>query len=70
MQKWQHCKLEGNRVSFLGASGVFNNKADAYIGERSAWHKLEEEGWQLVSAVPGEDGETVFYFKRPAPPDK
>ena len=70
MQKWQHCKLVGNRVSFLGAAGVFNNKSDSHLGERSAWKKLEEDGWQLVSAVPGEEGATIFYFKRLAPPER
>lgn len=67
MQRWQHCKLEGNRVSFLGAAGVLDNKSDAYVGERSAWKKLEEEGWELVSVVLDLEGVPVFYFKRPAP---
>ena len=69
MQKWQHCKLEGNRVRFLGASGLFKDKADTHLSERSAWNKLEDEGWELVSVVPDPDGELIFFFKRPAPPE-
>ncbi len=66
MQRWQHCKLEGSRVSFLAAAGVFDNKSDAHMGERNAWKKLEEEGWELVSVVLDLEGAPVFYFKRPA----
>lgn len=65
-QRWQYCKLEGSRVTFLGAAGVFDNKADAHLSKRSAWSKLEDEGWELVSAVSDPDGELVFFFKRPA----
>ena len=67
MQKWQHCRLQGNRVSFLGAARIFENKADSHLWERTAWSKLEDEGWELVSVVTDPDGEFVFYFKRPAP---
>jgi len=67
MQRWQHCKLEGNKVSFLGAAGVFENKGDAHLGHRAAWSKLEDEGWELVSVVNDPEGEPVFYFKRLAP---
>lgn len=68
MQRWQHCKLEGNRVSYMGASGVFDNKSDAHLSPRTAWNKLEVEGWELVSVVNDpESGELVHYFKRPAP---
>lgn len=66
MQRWQHCRLKGNRVHFLGAAGIFDNKGDAHVTERSAWSTLEEEGWELVSAVPGPDGEFVYFFKRQA----
>jgi hypothetical protein len=65
MQRWQHCRLKGNRVHFLGASGIFDNKADAHLTERGAWSKLEEEGWELVSAVADPEGEFIFFFKRP-----
>lgn len=67
MQKWQHCKLEGNRVRYLGAAGLFENKGDAHMGERKAWSRLEDEGWEMVSVITNPDGEPVFYFKRPAP---
>ncbi len=67
MIRWQHCKLEGNRVEFLGAAGIFNNKADAHLGERAAWRRLEEEGWELVSVIANAEGEPVYFFKRPAP---
>ena len=68
MQRWQHCKLVGNKVSFLGASGVFDNRADAHLSNRTAWSKLEEEGWELVTAIVApETEELTFFFKRPAP---
>jgi len=66
MQRWQHCKLEGNRVSFLGAAGVFEDKGDSHLRHRAAWSKLEDEGWELVSVVTDPEGKAVFYFKRPA----
>ncbi len=65
MEKWQHCKLDGNRVVFLGARGVFENKADAYSTQRGAWGVLEDAGWQLVAVVPDAKGELVYFFKRP-----
>jgi hypothetical protein len=69
MQRWQHCKLVGKRVRFVGASGLFEDKSDSHLGERSAWSRLEHDGWELVAAVPDpqEDGELAFFFKRPAP---
>ena len=67
MRKWQHCKLEGSRARFLGAAGVFENKADSHLGKRAAWNKLEDDGWELVSVVTNPEGEFVFFFKRPAP---
>ena len=70
MQKWQHCQLHGNRVRFLGAARLFENKADAHLGERTAWSKLEDEGWELVSVVMDAEGEPVFYFKRPVPSEE
>jgi hypothetical protein len=66
MQRWQHCRLKGNRVQFLGAAGILENKADAHLSERTAWSKLEDDGWELVSAVSDPDGEFVYFFKRPA----
>jgi len=68
MQRWQHCRLKGARVRFLGAAGVFEDKADSYLSERSAWSKLEDDNWELVSAVMGPDEKFVYFFKRPALP--
>ena len=70
MQKWQHCTLIGNKVRFLGAASVFENKSDAYMTERSAWSKLEDEGWLLVSVVVDGDGNLVHYLRRPASPEE
>ncbi|MDY0018702.1 MAG: hypothetical protein RBT47_01735 [Anaerolineae bacterium] len=67
MQKWQHCKLHGNRITFLGAAGVFDNKADAYLTERTAFGKLEDTGWKLVSVLPDSEDGFVYFFRRPAP---
>lgn len=69
MQKWQHCKLQGNRITFLGAAGVFENKGDAYLGERAAFSKLEDTGWKLVSVLPDPqtEGEFIYFFRRLAP---
>jgi hypothetical protein len=68
MQKWQHCKLEGSKIHYLGAAGVFDNKADSRISQRTAWSMLENEGWELISAVMNNDGEIEYFFKRPEPP--
>ena len=67
MANWQHCKLQGNRVTFLGARGVFENKKDAHMTDRAAFGSLEEEGWELVSVLPDPEGqgEFVYFFKRP-----
>lgn len=67
MQNWQHCKLVGNKVCFLSAANVFDNKSDAHITERVAWSKLEDDGWELVSVIMNEDGEREFFLKRPKP---
>ena len=66
MTKWQHCKLQNNRVMFLGAAGVFENKKDAYpAGERAAFSHLEDAGWELVTVLPDPDGNFIYFFKRP-----
>ena len=64
MSKWQHCKLQKNRVTFLGAAGVFENKKDAYVSDRSAFSRLEDEGWELVTVLPDPDGDFIYFFKR------
>ena len=67
MQKWQYCKLQGNRVMFLGAAGVFENKRDVYLSDRTAFSYMEDEGWELVTVLPDPDGDFIYFFKRPAP---
>ncbi len=66
MQKWQHCRLQGNRIDYLGAAGVFENKRDAHLSARAAFSRLENDGWQLVSVQPDpqKDGEWIYFFKR------
>ncbi|HNT75219.1 MAG TPA: hypothetical protein PKH77_09390 [Anaerolineae bacterium] len=70
MTKWQHCKLQKSRVTFLGASGVFENKRDVYVREPSAFSNLEDEGWELVTVLPDPDGDFVYFFKRPVTDSK
>lgn len=69
MQKWQHCKLQGSRVEFLGAAGVFENRADAHLNPQAAFSRLEDDGWKLVSVLPDPqtEGEFIYFFRRPAP---
>jgi len=69
MKKWQHCKLQGNHITFLGAAGVFENKEDAFLTERAAFSKLEDTGWKLVSVLPDptREGEFIYFFRRHAP---
>lgn len=65
MAKWQHCKLQAKRVTFLGAAGVLENKKDAYASERNAFSALEDASWELVTVLPDPDGDFVYFFKRP-----
>ena len=63
--RFEHCKLVGTQIVYLGHDGVFENKKDKAWNEFRAWDYLEKEGWELVSVVM--DGEQqVAYFKRPA----
>ncbi len=70
MTRWQHCKLQKNRVSFLGASGVFENKKDVYVSEEAAFSHLEDNSWELVTVLTDPDGDFVYFFKRPFPEKK
>jgi hypothetical protein len=63
-QRFEHCKLEGTRIIYLGRSGVFEDKRDRTANPFFAWNYLENEGWELVTVVV-ENGEHVAYFKRP-----
>lgn len=69
MQKWQHCKLQGSRVTFLGSAGPFENKRDLHLTDRTAFSKLEDEGWELVTVLldPDPDGDFIYFYKRPVP---
>ena len=63
-QRFEHCKLEGTRITYLGRAGVFEDKRDRTANPFRAWAYLEEEGWELVSVLI-ELGKHVAYFKRP-----
>ena len=65
--RFEHCKLERTRITYLGRSGVFEDKRDRTAGPFFAWNYLENEGWELVAVVV-ENGEHVAYFKRPVEP--
>jgi hypothetical protein len=62
-QRFEHCKLEGTRITYLGRAGVFEDKRDQSATSFRAWSYLEEEGWELVTVV-AEAGSHVAYFKR------
>lgn len=64
MQRFEHCKLEGTRIIYLGRAGVLEDKRDRPLNPFWAWDYLEKEGWELVTVVI-EAGEHVAYFKRP-----
>jgi hypothetical protein len=64
-QRFEHCRLIGNRITYLGRAGIFEDKKDKTRGEFNAWDYLEKEGWELVSVVTDKDGQQVAYFKRP-----
>ncbi len=64
-QRFEHCKLVGTRIIYLGRDGVFEDKYDRTGGEFRAWDRLEKEGWELVAVVTDANGQHVAYFKRP-----
>lgn len=64
-QRFEHCQLIGNRITYLGRAGVFEDKKDRTAGESSAWDYLENDGWELVAVTTDKDGRQVAYFKRP-----
>lgn len=63
-QRFEHCKLEGNRITYLGRAGAFEDKRDRTSNPFWAWDLLEKDGWELVTVVVVM-GEQVAYFKRP-----
>jgi hypothetical protein len=65
MQTWEHCKVVGNRLYYLGAS-ILENRMDHKLSDRAAWDYIERERWELVTVVyDPEHNELVHYFKRP-----
>lgn len=64
-QRFEHCRLVGSRITYLGRAGLFEDKADQAGSEAKAWDYLEKEGWELVAVVTDKDGKPVAYFKRP-----
>ena len=63
--QFEHCRLIGTQITYLGRDQVFENKHDRTWNEFRAWDLLEKEGWELVSVVADADGRHVAYFKRP-----
>lgn len=64
-ERFEHCRLVGTRITYLGRSGVLEDKRDSTLNEFSAWNYLEKGGWELVSVVADADGQHVAYFRRP-----
>ncbi len=63
-QLFEHCKLVGTQIVYLGRVGVFEDKGDRSASEAHAWDKLEKDGWELVTVVTDSDGKLVPFFKR------
>lgn len=64
-QRFEHCRLIGTRITYLGRAGILEDKSDQTRNEFRAWDYLEKEGWELVTVVTDENGQQVAYFKRP-----
>jgi hypothetical protein len=64
-QRYEHCKLIGTRIEYLGRDGMFEDKKDSTGSEAKAWDFLEKKGWELVTVVASSRGEAIAYFKRP-----
>lgn len=70
-QRFEHCRLKGSEIEYLGRTGVFENREDRTRGSDQAWDRLEKEGWELVAVVvDSDDGKLIHYFKRPFVPQK
>ncbi len=63
-QLFEHCKLVGTQIVYLGRVGVFEDKGDRSANEAAAWDKLEKDGWELVTVVTDAEGKLVPFFKR------
>lgn len=64
-QRFEHCRLVGTKIEYLGRAGMFEDKGDSAGNEHKAWDQLEKDGWELVSVVPDKSGGHAAYFKRP-----
>lgn len=64
-QRFEHCRLAGVQITYLGRDGVLENRRDKAWNEFRAWDYLEKEGWELVSVITNPEGRPVAYFKRP-----
>ncbi len=64
-QRFEHCRLVGTKITYLGRAGMFEDKGDQAGNEFKAWDHLEKDGWELVGVVVDKNGEHVTYFKRP-----
>ena len=64
-QRFEHCRLADNKITYLGRAGIFEDKGDSTGNEFKAWDHLEKDGWELVAVVADKDGKHVAYFKRP-----
>lgn len=64
-QRYEHCRLVGTRIEYLGRAGLLEDKKDNSGSEAKAWDHLEKDGWELVAVVSGDRRQPVAYFKRP-----
>lgn len=64
-QRFEHCRLSGARITYLGRNGLFEDRSDRAGNEYSAWDFLEKQGWELVAATTDKNDAPTFYFKRP-----
>jgi len=64
-QRFEHCRLIGTRITYLGRAGMLEDKRDRTLSKVGAWDYLEKAGWELVTVVIDEDGQHVAYLRRP-----
>ena len=64
-QRFEHCRLVGTTIAYLGRTGLLEDKGDSVRNEAGAWDHLEKDGWELVTVAVDKSGEHAAYFKRP-----
>jgi len=64
-QRFEHCRLADNKITYLGRTGLLEDKGDSVRNEAGAWDHLEKDGWELVAVVSDKNDQHVAYFKRP-----